>query len=441
MDRRVEVLVEERLRADASKEWTTKEQNWRKKPLGDFYSKLDALRSALKKLAKEFARTGLATNEEALEDLLRTIRLDARVEDLIRFLQREVVSTEDELRSHRGSGVVKDKREPFVTVRVYYATDRKPIDNCAHGDRRTVDFGPDRDTEGSMRYGTCEVTVPASHRIGRLESPKWWRFEFRPDDSKHIILRETELTGESDFLKNVSRSVSASPTRDVFVFIHGFNMSFRDAARRTAQIAFDLEFQGAPVFYSWPSRGSLLDYASDEASVIWTVPHLERFLESLAADTGASRIHILAHSMGNRAVCDALSGLSRSAWAGAQRLRHVVLAAPDIDAGTFRELAHRICPTAHSTTLYASSRDRAILLSEKIHSYQRAGTPLVLVDGVETVDASAVDTDFLGHSFFSAARTILSDVFWLFKHDRLARERFGLQEIILDGQSYFRFKD
>ena len=35
------------------------------------------------------------------------------------------------------------------------------------------------------------------------------------------------------------------------MFVHGFNVSFADAARRTAQIAYDLAF-GGPGALSWP---------------------------------------------------------------------------------------------------------------------------------------------------------------------------------------------
>lgn len=51
--------------------------------------------------------------------------------------------------------------------------------------------------------------------------------------------------------------------RRAFIFVHGFNNSFEDAARRTAQIAFDVKFDGVPLFYSWPSKGKALDYVYD----------------------------------------------------------------------------------------------------------------------------------------------------------------------------------
>ena len=43
--------------------------------------------------------------------------------------------------------------------------------------------------------------------------------------------------------------VSRSPRKDAFVFIHGFNVAFEDAVMRTAQIAYDLGFDGAPILY------------------------------------------------------------------------------------------------------------------------------------------------------------------------------------------------
>ena len=51
---------------------------------------------------------------------------------------------------------------------------------------------------------------------------------------------------------------------DAFLFIHGYNVTFEGAARRTAQMAYDLGFNGAAVFYSWPSQGTPTAYTIDE---------------------------------------------------------------------------------------------------------------------------------------------------------------------------------
>jgi esterase/lipase superfamily enzyme len=51
----------------------------------------------------------------------------------------------------------------------------------------------------------------------------------------------------------------ASPRLDRFPisYMNGYNVTFADAARRTAQIAYDLRFEGDPAFFSWPSQGDM----------------------------------------------------------------------------------------------------------------------------------------------------------------------------------------
>ncbi len=247
--------------------------------------------------------------------------LDLPAKRLIEIVMELVSQSVDESRPHRGPHKSSNQGEAFTSVKVYYATDREQL---LDAEQKVYDFGPGRDDVGLLHYGACEVTVPASHRIGHLESPRWWRFEFRPDPAKHITLHNIATLDEGSFFGSVREKVTSSPDQDAFVFVHGFNVSFQDAARRAAQMAFDLEFQGAPIIYSWPSKGETLDYVMDEASVIWTVPHLEYFLQSLADRSGAVRIHVIAHSMGNRAVCDALERLSRSTWRERSEIHHLV---------------------------------------------------------------------------------------------------------------------
>ena len=47
------------------------------------------------------------------------------------------------------------------------------------------------------------------------------------------------------------------------LFVHGYNVTFESALYRTAQIAFDLEFDGVPFLFSWPSKGDFQSYRAD----------------------------------------------------------------------------------------------------------------------------------------------------------------------------------
>ena len=139
----------------------------------------------------------------------------------------------------------------------------------------------------------------------------------------HISLLRSDILPESDFLAQVNDLIQKSPRREAFVFVHGYNVSFEDAARRTGQIARDLKFQGAPILYSWPSRASLFSYSADEATVEVSAVRFAEFLRKLAQSAGASVLHIIAHSMGNRAVLLGLERLAREA--DPPKLNNVIL--------------------------------------------------------------------------------------------------------------------
>jgi esterase/lipase superfamily enzyme len=110
----------------------------------------------------------------------------------------------------------------------------------------------------------------------------------------------------------------------------------------------------------------------------------------------------------------------------------VILTAPDIDADVFRQVAAAFRRAARRVTLYASERDRALLASHKVHGYPRAGDGgrnIVVVPGIDTIDASALETDFLGHSFFGSNDSVISDLFYVLRgHAPKGRSRLRPRE-------------
>ena len=138
----------------------------------------------------------------------------------------------------------------------------------------TVSYGPER---GKLELGTCEVSIPKLHEVGELESPSVLRLEFREDPNRHVVLLGIQPEPADRFFADLRECVGRSSQKSAFVFVHGYNVSFEDAARRTAQIAYDLKFDGAPIFFSWPSQAAILQYTVDENNVSWAAPHLLQF--------------------------------------------------------------------------------------------------------------------------------------------------------------------
>jgi esterase/lipase superfamily enzyme len=210
-------------------------------------------------------------------------------------------------------------------------------------------------------------------------------------------------------------------------------------------MAYDLDLDAVPVFYSWPSKGQEAAYIADEDAASWTVSDLRQFLEAFADRSSNQSIYIIAHSMGSRAATRALTSLVGQRSDLAARFSEIVLAAPDIDADEFRrEIAPRFAAVKEPVTLYASSRDKALAASKAIHEdEERAGQTVphvVVVPGVETIDASAVDTSWLGHSYFVEERTLLTDMTLLLKDKLQAAKRPGLVTVPLAGSMYWAFR-
>lgn len=324
----------------------------------------------------------------------------------------------------------------YAVVRVMFATDRNQI--LSEASRN--EFGIKR--AKAFSYGTCDVSIPRDHLMGEMETPSIWRLEFRPNPSAHITVLRTQIQDKQRFFADLGASARGAGKQSSLLFVHGYNVSFEDAARRTAQIAYDLGFEGVPVFYSWPSVGKEAAYMADEQSVEWTESGLTQFLVDYLSTPGVDHVYIIAHSMGNRALTRSLAAALKDRPELAEKVGEIVLAAPDIDAEVFRDqIAPAMVALKRPITLYASSEDRALAASKFVHRYPRAGdsgATIVVVPGIDTIDASTRRTDFIGHSYFGDSDSILADMFYMFR-GRPVQERFGLFPMRTSEGAYWVF--
>jgi esterase/lipase superfamily enzyme len=235
------------------------------------------------------------------------------------------------------------------------------------------------------------------------------------------------------------------PPGDTLIFIHGFHNTFAEAICRSAQMAADLNFRGASICYSWPSKGTLGGYVADGNVIALdrTVRHFLQLLRDLVSKTEIGVINLIAHSMGNRLLLECLQKVALDfSKSDRERFGQVILAAPDIDAMEFGDVAARMVPAAKHMTTYVSSNDVALKLSRQAHDFPRIGDKsggIVIVDGIDTIDASDVPSDFLGHSYFVTGRPVLGDICTLVDTGKLP-PRFGLKEAEIESKRYWFFQ-
>jgi esterase/lipase superfamily enzyme len=328
---------------------------------------------------------------------------------------------------------------PNLSVqKVFYATDRQPVVVAS----KPVSFTGE--PNAGLSFGFCQVSIPRDHRYGVLERPVIWRLEFSPDPKSHFVAGSLSPYERVKFISEVGRAVQGSDAKEALVFVHGFNVSFENAVLRTAQIAYDLHFNGPAIAYSWPSQGSLgpIAYNRDGRNAELTIDRLQGFLEELGTKSGARTIHVIAHSMGTRPVARALAALSASRSPALERFRNVALIAPDIDAEVFRALAQNFL-IPENVTLYASSRDGALMAAKLYGGYARAGQAgdgIVVVKGMHTIDASHADTTLLGvmHQYYADSKTVLGDLFQLLSGNPPAK-RARLRAVQHRNGQYWEF--
>lgn len=349
------------------------------------------------------------------------------------------------------AGAAATVDQTFDVVPVFFGTDR-----TVEPDPKRLKYGFDRGHQ--LQLGRAMVTVPTAHKVPNIERPwvveipyfKVKIYEETEDRAKHFTLQELSSLTKDQMIALVKERLakSASFKDHALVFVHGFNTSFDDALYRTAQISYDLKFDGAPFVYSWPSGGKVASYTYDRGSAEQAEPHLAEFLNLVVKESGAKSISLIAHSMGNELLLRVLERMRPVAPEGVV-ISQVILAAPDVDRDKFTNIAREIMNFAKGVTLYAASNDKALGYSARFWGgVPRAGdvpaTGPLVVPGVDTIDVTSVSTDSLGlnHSGYAENNTLLNDIKLLIQTgERPPDKRIPILERMMtaSGAPYWRY--
>ena len=298
------------------------------------------------------------------------------------------------------------EKKPATLVQEFVVTTRK-------------DLGSPTGEAGQAKYLTTTISVPPGHEAGVIERPS-----ITPESKKrHFVIIGQRKLDEAQFNAEIAAQVSGrvGVSRDVLVFIHGFNTGYDEARFRLAQIVTDSGFTGVPVLFTWPSRNKFLAYGSDRESATASRDALEKLLRDLGQTPGVGRVHILAHSMGTFL---AMEALRQNAIAGQANLNgklgDVMLAAPDIDLDVFRSQLARIGKAAQ-ISVFAAADDRALSLSSTLAGDRQRVGALNLDDpkqreeiarlGVRVYDLTASKgADIFRHGTFAEAPQVVKAI-------------------------------
>ena len=242
------------------------------------------------------------------------------------------------------------------------------------------------------------------------------------------------MLGSTNIFQRV-RQKMIGHARDTVIFIHGYNVSFKEALTSAAQVKRNFsKDEGGPgvnvVLFSWPSDGSMkpfLAYANDRQDAAASGPAFARGLLKLAdflrgstpAEACDHNVHLVAHSMGNYVLRHTVQEfIARSAGRPARLFDQVFLMAADEDDDAF-EHDHKLKPLprfAKRVNVYFNNNDRAMAISDVTK-----GNPARLGDDgprlprgipgkVTLIDATPVVEGFVEHSYFLDNPKVVADM-------------------------------
>lgn len=238
------------------------------------------------------------------------------------------------------------------------------------GTVESIFIGTTRDLQQDGNYGNkrSEVThfaryavsIPPKRELGQIN----WPSRFAEPNPERDFLTVSARTYEDAraFRGDLSTALKAEGGEAV-VFVHGYNNNFSEGLYRVAQFAHDLELPGVVVHYAWPSAAEPLGYVYDRDSALFARDGLAALLDQLT-DAGATRILLVAHSMGSALTMEALRTASlRGDSKALDRLSGVILISPDIDVDLFRAQAKSIGELPQPFVIFGSNRDRLLRIS------------------------------------------------------------------------------
>ncbi len=319
---------------------------------------------------------------------------------------------------------------------VWFATNRNLVAKSTH----SIWFG--NDWVDSTTYGRAFVDIP-SDLWQKLGAPGWF-FGLQWSDrvEEHTTYRNALSVHEDEFWSKLGEQIRGEEPgrRSALLYLHGFGTTFQQAAQRSAALGFLLGIQ-TTAFYSWPSAGSVVptNYLPDLKAAESSAPAIGEFIGELARVPDVEKLHVIAHSMGNHALFQALLRvLARAVESGEIRFGQVILAAPDVDARTMRNDIKLLISRSEGVTIYVSEKDKALELSRTAAQWPVAGLarPPFVIAGADTVEVSETDFHVLGHSYVATNVYVLDDmqqILW-------SGKRPPRKNMTLEIQGYWKLK-
>jgi len=344
-------------------------------------------------------------------------------------------------------------------VELIYVTDRAPetdeAGNLRYGYRRSNSLAIGTTVVDLGQNGTWTDLVEASRtntRLGNFELrlvsiDEFTRLPPTPIPYQVIdgeIVEDPEAVAARDaslalLQAEVRRRLALTPRKDIYIYVHGYNNTFEDAAFALAELWHFFGRQGLPIVYTWPAgHPGIFGYTYDRESSEFTVFHLKQVIRWLSDQPEVENIHLIAHSRGTDVAVSAFRELviwARGAGISARKrfkIKNFILAAPDLDVQVVSQRigAERLALEVDQATLYSSPGDEAIGFAEMLFASPRGRLGTLAITELNEAEIGRMkanaarvtvvnfegESTGYGHSYFRTNPAVSSDLVLMIRY-------------------------
>ncbi|MBJ6373515.1 alpha/beta hydrolase [Sedimentitalea arenosa] len=252
---------------------------------------------------------------------------------------------------------------------------------------------------------------------------------------------DMEAAGRA-FAKVIDQKLSETTQKDVFIYVHGYNVDFDYPVLTAKELQHYLGYRGAFIVYAWPSTPNRFAYFKDLETADATRRNLRELIDFLSRQTDAENIHIIGYSAGARLAFEAVHELAlkgASASGGSPHVGQLILIGSELDRTYFAQaLGDGLLDQVDDLTIYGSETDSALGVSTFVLGRQRLGqiwpedeftreveTKLLTLSNLHLIDVSDAEESATGngHGYFRSSPWASSDIILSLIHDKPPQQR------------------
>lgn len=285
-------------------------------------------------------------------------------------------------------------------TKVFSVTNRQLGENAIYNGQR--------DTQ--LHYDVFDIWIPENRKSGKIQHAGK---NFKPQN--FAMAGHEDLT-QAHFIQAMNQAMAAHDD-SLFVFVHGYNMTFAHSIHLQAQIHQDYQHKSLPLHFSWPAAARTHQYLYDRESAMFSRRDFVQFLQ-LLHQSDAQQIAIMTHSMGSFLAVESLVKLDdRGHGDVIKNIDHLILASPDVDLDVFERQWRELRSKPQKTSVILSDRDRplqssAAMRQNKPRIGQAEATAKLEALGIAVIDLSHVkdNRDITQHFIFSSTPSLMGKI-------------------------------